>query len=179
MLLDRIAPPDARGRVDQTFVPAPPGGVFAALQQIAPAELPRIGFAFRGLPWLLPFEAEKPLYAQMLDAGFAVMGVTPLREVVLGRVARPLAVLNPEPRVKNKRELAAFEEAGHVKVALGFALRREEQRGQSGTLVSATMKLWPAKSGGAPGLAWIWPGMSLAGGIFARDWLRALSHRAD
>ena len=112
MLLDRIAPPDARGRVDTTFVPAPPGGVFAALQQIVPAELPRIGFVFRALPWLLPFEAEKPLYAQMLDAGFAVMGATPLREVVLGRVARPLGVLRPEPRVKSRRELAAFEKAG-------------------------------------------------------------------
>ncbi len=158
-------------------MPAAPGGVFAALQKIAPEELPRIGFVFERFSKLVPFEAHKPLYAQMLDAGFAVMGVSPLREVVLGRVARPLGLLRPEPRVKNKRELAAFEEDGFVKLALGFALAAEERDGSPGTLVSATVKAWPA--GRSVALAWMWPGMSLAGGIFARDWLRALVARAD
>ena len=91
-LLEQVAAGATCGRSDSVWVPVPPGSVFAALQRIAPDELPPLRRALRLGGRFVPLSAEKPFYAQMLDAGFAVLGVVPLREVVVGRVAKPIRI---------------------------------------------------------------------------------------
>lgn len=177
MLLERIVPTDARGRIDETPMECTPGEVFAALQKITPSELPRLGVLFRYFSWVMPFLADKPLYAQMLDSGFAVMGVTPLREVVLGRVAKGLSVLGAFPRVKNRSELISHGERGFLKIVLSFNLARRQINESVGTNVTATLRIWPSGEGRVFLLPLVWPLASLAGGIFARDWMRALKRR--
>lgn len=177
MQVDRIVPVDARGRIDETLIEGSPGEVFAALQKIPPGELPRLGVLFRYFQWAMPFLAEKPLYAQMLDSGFAVMGVIPLREVVLGRIAQGLSLLSSFPRVKNRAELIAHDEKGFLKVVLSFNLAKEELNDKSYTRVGATLKIWPSGHGGGFLFALLWPLASFAGGVFARDWMRALARR--
>jgi hypothetical protein len=125
----------------------------------------------------MPFLADKPLYAQMLDSGFAVMGVTPLREVILGRVAKGLSVLGALPRVKNRSELISHREKGFLKIVLSFNLSRTRVNDSLGTNVAATLKIWPSGEGGVFLLPLVWPLASFAGGIFARDWMRALKRR--
>lgn len=179
MLLDRVAPESAIGRSDSRWMRMAPGEVFASLQQITPGELPGLGSVFRAARGLSPFAADKPLYAQMLDAGFSVMGVTPLREVVLARPATPFGLLRPAPRVKNRRELEGFAEAGHVKAALGFSLAPESLGELDGTRVAATLRMWSVDARAGRTLRLLWPFISAGGGIFARAWLRALAARAN
>ncbi len=175
MLLDRVAPEGAYEQTDTRTMAAAPGDVFAALQQIAPGELPTLGHFFRLVGPVAPFKAGKPLYAQMLDAGFVVMGVTPLREVVLARPAKLLGLFRPEPRVKNRRELAAFDTPGHVKVALGFSLRAASE-GEA-TSVTAALRMWPVEDRSARRLRLVWPLLRAGGGVFSRAWLKALAER--
>ena len=103
MLLEQVAPAAALGRADSRWLPVPPGAVFAELQKIMPAEIPLVRIGLKVAKPLMPFVDGKPLYAQMLDAGFAVLGVMPLREVLLGRVGKLTKVFAPEPRIKDKR----------------------------------------------------------------------------
>lgn len=178
MLLDRVVPDGAVGRTDSLWMTSAPGEVFASLQQITPGELPGLGAVFRNARTFSPFAVDKPLYGQMLDAGFTVMGVTPLREVVLARPAKPLSLLRPTPRVKNRRELEAFAEAGHVKAALGFSLAPEKNQDTAGTRVAATLRMWAVDVRATRTLKLLWPVLSAGGGVFARAWLRALAARA-
>ena len=67
--------------------------------------------------WVLSLD--RPLYAQMMDIGFVMLGVMPMREIVVGRVARPLKVLKPDqPRPKDKKEYLAFDRPRPVRQML-------------------------------------------------------------
>lgn len=174
MLLDRLAPEAALRRSDDRFLPAPQPKVFAAIQQVCPAEL--AGYAFAG--WLTPFASERPLYAQMLGAGYSVLATVPLREVVIGRVGplhRPFA---PEPRVRDKQAFAAFAEPRSHKLLLGFALQPEEREGVKGTRVTAGLRVWDAARDDASGaLRAIWPVAGPLSGAASRAFLDALARR--
>jgi hypothetical protein len=177
VLLEQIAPDTALGRADSRWLPVPPGSVFAELQKIMPAEIPLVRIGLKVARPLMPFVDGKPLYAQMLDAGFAVMGVMPLREVLLGRVGRLTKVFAPEPRVKDKRELNAFAEPGCVKVVLAFQLAQEERGGTAGTLVTFAVRIWGTDAAGQRKVRLAWPVGNAFGGKFAQAWLVALDRR--
>lgn len=177
MQLDEIAPPQARGHADSRFVAKAPGGVFAAIQRITPEELPMLGRALRVGGGRIPIDAKKPLYAQMLGLGYTVLATTPLREVIVGRAARPTGLLHPEPRVKDKRELAAFDTPGHLKLLLAFQLVQEEQRGVRGTRVTAALRAWGSDAATDRRLSLFWPAIRLGGNAAARAWLKALGTR--
>lgn len=177
MLLEQIAPETAVGRSDSRWLPVPPGSVFAELQKIMPDEIPLVRNGLRFAKPLMPFVDGKPLYAQMLDAGFAVMGVMPLREVLLGRVGTLTGVFKPEPRIKDKKELNAYAVPGHVKTVLAFQLAQETRDGVAGTVVTFAVRLWgvDAKAQRLVNLAW--PLGNGFGGKFAQSWLVALEKR--
>ncbi len=177
MLLEQIAPATALGRADSRWLPVPPGAVFAELQKIMPAEIPLVRIGLKVAGPLMPFVDGKPLYAQMLDAGFAVMGVMPLREVLLGRVGKLTKVFAPEPRIKDKRELSAFAEPGHVKVVLAFQLAQEERDGRAGTTVTFAVRIWGTDAAATRRLKLAWPIGNAFGGRFASAWLVALDAR--
>ena len=177
MLLEQIAPDTALGRADSRWLPVPPGTVFAELQKIMPDEIPMVKLGLKVAKPLMPFVDGKPLYAQMLDAGFAVMGVMPLREVLLGRVGKLTGVFAPEPRVKDKRELNAYAVAGHVKVMLAFQLAQETRDGQAGTLVTFAVRIWGVDAAGQRKVKVAWPIGNAFGGKFAQAWLVALDKR--
>lgn len=177
MILEQIAPETAVGRSDSRWLPVPPGSVFAELQKIMPDEIPLVRNGLRFAKPLMPFVAGKPLYAQMLDAGFAVMGVMPLKEVVLGRAGRLTGVFAPEPRVKDKKELNAYAVPGHVKVALGFQLAQEERDGVKGTTVTFAVRLWGVDAKAQKLVQLAWPLGSGFGARFAQAWLVALDRR--
>lgn len=176
-LLDQLVPAAALGRSDARWLPVPPGAVFAELQKIMPDEIPLVKVGLKLAKPLMPFVDGKPLYAQMLDAGFAVMGVMPLREVLLGRVGKLTKVFAPEPRIKDKRELNAFAEPGHVKVVLAFQLAQEERGGVSGTTVTFAVRIWGTDAAGQRKVKLAWPVGDAFGGRFAQAWLVALERR--
>lgn len=173
MLFEQVAPEGALARTDTRFLAAPQPKVFGAIQQVRPAELR----GFRVAGWLTPFDPGRPLYAQLLGAGYTVLGTVPLREVVIGRVGplrRPFAA---EPRVRDKRAFLAFSEAGHAKVLLSFKLRAEELADRKGTRVDATLALWDAATGGPGSLGLLWPLLGAVGGVVSRAFLSALAQR--
>ena len=177
MLLEQIAPDCALGRADSRWLPVQPGSVFAELQKIMPDEIPMVKLGLRVAKPVMPFVAGKPLYAQMLDAGFAVMGVLPLREVLLGRVGKLTGVFAPEPRIKDKRELNAYAVPGHVKVVLAFQLVQEERDGVKGTLVTFGVRIWGVDARAQRLVKLAWPVGNKFGGKFASAWLVALDRR--
>ena len=177
MLLEQIAPDCALGRADSRWLPVQPGSVFAELQKIMPDEIPMVKLGLRVAKPVMPFVAGKPLYAQMLDAGFAVMGVLPLREVLLGRVGKLTGVFAPEPRIKDKRELNAYAVPGHVKVVLAFQLAQEERDGVKGTLVTFGVRIWGVDARAQRLVKLAWPVGNKFGGKFASAWLVALDRR--
>ena len=125
----------------------------------------------------MPFSGERPLYAQMLGAGYTVLGTAPLREVVLGRVGQLWRPFAPEPRVKSKRAFEEFDAGGHVKILLSFRLAPERRGSSSGTLTTATLQIWNAGSSGGVGLRALWPGISAVGSRISRSFLEALDTR--
>lgn len=177
MQLDEIAPSHARGHADSRFVPKAPGAVFAAIQRITPEELPMLRRALRVAGTRLPIDAQKPLYAQMLGLGYTVLATTPLREVIVGRAARVSGLLHPEPRVKDKRELTEFAEAGHLKLLLAFQLVQEEHSGVPGTRVTAALRAWGSDASTDRRLGLLWPAIRIGGNAAARTWLSALETR--
>ena len=177
MLLEQIAPDTALGRADSRWLPVPPGSVFAELQKIMPDEIPMVKLGLRVAKPLMPFVADKPLYAQMLDAGFAVMGVMPLREVLLGRVGKLTGVFAPEPRVRDKRALNEYAVPGHVKTVLAFQLAQEERDGVKGTLVTFAVRIWGVDAKAQRLIKLAWPVGNAFGGKFASAWLVALDRR--
>lgn len=177
MLLEQIAPDTALGRADSRWLPVPPGSVFAELQKIMPDEIPLVKNGLRFARPLMPFVQGKPLYAQMLDAGFAVMGVMPLREVLLGRVGKLTGVFAPEPRIKDKKELNAYAVPGHVKVVLAFQLAQEERDGKMGTNVTFAVRIWGVDAKAQKLVKLAWPLGNGFGGKFAQAWLIALDRR--
>ena len=177
MILEQIAPETAVGRSDSRWLPVPPGSVFAVLQKIMPDEIPLVRNGLRFAKPLMPFVDGKPLYAQMLDAGFAVMGVMPLKEVVLGRCGKLTGVFAPEPRVKDKKELNAYAVPGHVKVVLSFQLAQEERDGVKGTVVTFAVRLWGVDAKAQKLVKLAWPLGAGFGGKFAQAWLIALDRR--
>lgn len=177
MLLEQIAPDCALGRADSRWLPVQPGSVFAELQKIMPDEIPMVKLGLRVAKPVMPFVQGRPLYAQMLDAGFAVMGVLPLREVLLGRVGKLTGVFAPEPRIKDKRELNAYAVPGHVKVVLAFQLAQEERDGVKGTLVTFGVRIWGVDARAQRLVKLAWPVGNKFGGKFASAWLVALDRR--
>lgn len=177
MLLEQIAPDCALGRADSRWLPVQPGSVFAELQKIMPNEIPMVKLGLRVAKPVMPFVQGRPLYAQMLDAGFAVMGVLPLREVLLGRVGKLTGVFAPEPRIKDKRELNAYAVPGHVKVVLAFQLAQEERDGVKGTLVTFGVRIWGVDARAQRLVKLAWPVGNKFGGKFASAWLVALDRR--
>ncbi len=173
MLLEQIAPADARGRTDRRFLAAPQPAVFAAIQQVCPAELRGVAPLVR---WT-PFEPQRPLYAQMLGAGYTVLGTLPLREVVIGRVGRLTHPFAAEPRVRDKRAFLEFDAPRHIKILIGFALRAEEREGVKGTDVGANLRLWSAGAAGSGALHAAWPLVGAVGGAISRAFLAALAER--
>ena len=173
MLINQIAPVHAFGRADAKFLAAPQPKVFAAIQQVCPTELSGFG----SVSWLTPFAPERPLYAQMLGAGYTVLATLPLREVVIGRVGRLTRPFAPEPRVRDKRAFLEFAERGHIKVLIGFELRGEERAGEKGTVVIATLRLWGAAPSGSAALRASWPALGALGGVVSRAFLGALAGR--
>jgi hypothetical protein len=173
VLIDQIAPEHALGRADLRFLSAPQPKVFAAIQQVCPTELSGFG----SVAWLTPFEAERPLYAQLLGAGYTVLATLPLREVVIGRVGRLTRPFAPEPRVRDKRAFLEFAERGHIKVLIGFELRGEERAGEKGTVVTATLRVWSAAPDGGALVRAGWPALGAVGGVASRSFLGALARR--
>jgi len=125
-----------------------------------------------------PFDGGRPLYAQMLGAGYTVLGTVPLREVLLGRVADLWQPFAPEPRVKDKRGFLEFAERGRVKILLGFQLGAGQRDLDSGTLVTATLQVWDAVDPVSRPLRAAWPVLGAVGGWIARSFLTALENRA-
>jgi hypothetical protein len=177
MLLEQIAPENALGRGDSRWLPVPPGSVFAELQKIMPDEIALVRIGLKVAKPLMPFVDGKPLYAQMLDAGFAVMGVMPLREVLLGRVGKLTGVFAPEPRIKDKRALNEYAEPGHVKTVLAFQLAQETRDGVSGTNVTFAVRIWGVDAAAQRKIKLAWPVGNAFGGKFAKAWLVALDRR--
>ena len=174
MLLDDIADAGALARDEHRFLACPQPKVFAAIQQVCPREI--AGFDTVGRA--TPFDADRPLYAQMLRAGYSVLGTVPLREVVIGRVGplpRPFA---PEPRVRDRRAFAEYRAPGEVKVCLGFALQAGSRHGAPGTEVVAAFRMWPA-DGRSGWLGIAAPAIRPVAGAVSARFLRALAARAE
>ena len=121
-------------------------------------------------------EVGAPL-APIPASGFAVMGVMPLREVLLGRVGKLTGVFAPEPRVRDKRALNEYAVPGHVKTVLAFQLAQEERDGVKGTLVTFAVRIWGVDAKAQRLIKLAWPVGNAFGGKFASAWLVALDRR--
>lgn len=152
---------------------AGPPRVFAAIQQVRPREIAGYGWVRP----LTPLSAERPLYAQMLGAGYTLLGTVPLREVVLGRVGSLTRPFAAEPRAIDRRAFADYAERGRVKILLGFRLHAEPRAGAPGTRVTASLYLWDAADPSSHRLRLLWPAVAAAGGWGARSFLAALGRR--
>lgn len=180
-LIDQFAPEDAPRRAASVHVPTPPGPVFAALREVTPAEIENVRGLLKaatsagGVVGLKPpLSLDRPLYAQMMDIGFVMLGVTPMREIVVGRVARPLKVLKPDqPRPKDKKEYLAFDRPKHVKLVTGFLLKAED----GGTTVTAELRATATDPATARWIARAWPIVGPPSEAFARGWLQAIAKR--
>ena len=107
-----------------------------------------------------------------------MLGTTPLREVVVGRVGSLVRPFAAEPRVRDARAFKEYAEPGHVKILLAFQLAAEERGERKGTRVTAALRVWSASDVGARALRALWPVVSTGGGVVSRAFVAALEGRA-
>lgn len=135
MLIDRVIPAFEFVERHATAIPAEPATVYRALHQVDFAGSPtiRILFGMRGLAPRFR-QSSGRMRARLEDflaAGFLLLDEQPGQEVVLGVLWG-----RRSPGVDG-RGFASFEEPGHVKAVLNFAVRPHD----SGTLVTTETRV--------------------------------------
>jgi hypothetical protein len=144
---------------------ASPERLLAAVRDVTPAEAPLLRrlFALRGIRTA----ADAPVLAQMLRGGFHVLGERP-DELVAGAIGRPWRVWE---RARRDVDFAAFDEPGHVKMAVGFLAREGELVTETRVLATddeARRRFRP-----------YWLVVRPASGLTRRSWLAAARDRAE
>lgn len=184
VLLDELMPRYEFEEVHSIRLSAPPERALDAVKQATPGEMPlvRLLFAIRSLPAIfsrgsgLPTGRSEPLWKQMLNFGFVLLGEERGRELVASVVAQPWRLGGgPEPHIRNADEFVAFERSGYMKAAMNFSVgfRSDHTELQTETRVLTTD---PA-SRRSFGRYWrvIYPGSA----AIRRSWLRAAKRRAE
>lgn len=132
-LLDGVLPDADYAERQETWVPVSPGKAFRVFGEVLPADVPELGpFARR-----LGLEADRPLYAQLLDSGFVVLTSDPLREVVVGRVSPLWRLTDRRALINGRQEFVRFRAPAHMKAALSLRLAAERE----GTRVTVELRL--------------------------------------
>lgn len=120
-LLDQLAAGAPLAVRERRTISAEPGQVFAALSRLPAGALrDRAGVLGRGLRVLGLGDADDPLYAQMLAAGFVVLAADPLREVVVGRLLGRRRFGAPSLRGGGDFVAAATPGTAQVALAIGI-----------------------------------------------------------
>jgi hypothetical protein len=146
-LLDGVLSGADYAELQELWVPTPPGKAFRALSEVTPSDTPEIlQLAERGGAWLAHFglarspvlSPDRPMYAQLLEAGFVVLTADPLTEVVVGRVARPWRLADGgHPSIRGRHDFVHFGSSGFLKAAVSLRLAPEGD----GTLVTLELRL--------------------------------------
>lgn len=169
-LLDGVLPDADYAGTQETWVPVSPGKAFRVFGEVLLADVPELGpFGRR-----LGLDADRPLYAQLLDSGFVVLTSDPLREVVVGRVAPLWRLIDRRAMIMGRHDFLRFGAPVHVKTALSVRLAAERE----GTRVTVELRLRATD----PALSRICRfAAGRAGPLVERvtnGWLRAVGQRA-
>ena len=137
-------------------------------------------FALRSLPARiarrpgLPSRMDEPLLAQMLDAGFAVLGERPGEEIVVGLIGqlwRPSGRIVP---VTGREPFAAFQEPGFVKAALSFAVWADGEQ----TFALTETRVVATDPAAERAFRRYWLLVGPFSGLLRRTWLLGVARRA-
>lgn len=182
-LLDELLPQyDVRERHHLT-VAAPPNHVWHAIQAVTLREMPLVWLlsAARSLPVRLadgrslPLAGGRPLFAQLLGAGFTLLAEEPGREVVAGVVGQMWKLRGgAAPRVGDGAQFAAFDRPGFVKAAMSFRVTARK----AGTLVETETRVLATDQVSRRQFARYWRLIRLGSGAIRRSWLRAAARQA-
>ena len=143
--------------------------------------LVRLLFRIRSLPAIftkgrgLPTAGSEPLFGQMMDSGFVLLGEKPGREVVAGVIGQPWKPSGSLLTIKDAREFVAFEKPGYMKATLNFFVK---PRGRHTELRTETRVL-TTDTASRRRFGYYWKVVRPGSAASRRSWLRAAKHRAE
>jgi hypothetical protein len=185
-LLDQLLPASHFSETHSLAVDAPPGVVFAAINEVTLREVPvfRLLFQLRALPARLlgrnvsAFELRERLVMWARRAGFVALGELPPKEVVFGVIGQPWRLTGGRSApVNGPEEFIAFTTPGYVKVVTTF------QVGPSGTDARTTLstetRIWAPDPATRDRFALYWWFIRVGSGIIRKEWLAAVKQRAE
>ncbi len=188
MLLDNHLPVYHFREVHAIAVSATPEGAFRAIKELTPAEIPlaRVLLGLRALPSRLVgrgrlrrggLDPARPFLEQVLRAGFVLLGEEPGRELVVGTIGRFWELSgSAAPPIPDARAFAAFDQPGHARAALNFALA---ERPQGGVIVRTETRIAVPDPGAWRAFARYWRVIHPGSALIRRVWLRAIKRRAE
>jgi hypothetical protein len=181
-LLDNLLPRFDVRQVHETWVPAPPDVVYAAVKQVTGREV-RVLVPLEFLRWLPGFLiGRRPYWPDPLApllAGFTV-GVVPLgerpgREIVAGAVGRFWRTVGNEAApVRTRADFVAFSEPGYAKAAVAFTVFPERH----GARVRAETRVAGTSVEATRSFRRYWLVIRPASDAIRRSWLAAIRRRA-
>jgi uncharacterized protein YndB with AHSA1/START domain len=182
--IDRLLPAYEFAESHSILIEAPPKRVFAALREPKGSELPltRLLFAIRGLPSRLTgrrgrrVEGEKPLWDQLLAAGFTVLAERPGEEIVLGIIDQFWKLRGgASQRIESAEDFLAFAEPGYGKAVMDFRLMPED----GGTRLWTTTRVHVTDPASRKRFGRYWRVIRPGSGLIRRSLLRAFKRRAE
>jgi hypothetical protein len=181
--LEELLPRYDFNEVHTRAVAAPPDRVFDAITAVTLGEMPlvRLLFGLRSLPARLagrkglPQAKDEPLFAQMVDFGFTILGEEPGREIVAGGVAQMWKRGGRAASIGDGAEFVAFDRPGYVKVAMNFLLVDQD----GGTRIETETRVLATDAQSRRGFARYWRLVRPGGAAIRRALLRAIARRAE
>ncbi len=171
--VEELLPRYDRREVHRRWYAASPAAVRAALESVAPADLPltRILLAVRGV--LRHPASTGPMLERMARSGFARLVDTPEEMVfgVVGKFWRPDG--GRRPAVPDAAAFRAFAEPGFAKAVMSFELRPAG----AGTEVVTETRIAGTSAGARRLFALYWIGVRGGSGLIRRELLAAAGRR--
>lgn len=183
-LIDHILPTWHYNEVHTTVVAALPSRVFLAFTEITPRETPlfRVLMALRAIPARLAggrvsqFSLDRPLLDQFLDAGFAILGVDPDREVVVGTISRFWELRGgTRAPFRGPEDFTTFDTSGFAKAALDVLIEERDR----GTLLRTETRVVATDEASRLAFGRYWALIRPGSGAIRREWLAATKRRAE
>ncbi len=182
MLLDDLMPKYQFSEVHSVRLSVSPERALNAMKQVTPGEMPlvRVLFAIRSLPAIvagkrgLPTARTAPLYDQMLDFGFVVLGEEPGREVVCGVIGQMWKVGGTIAAIRDAAEFAAFARPGYAKAAMNLSVAAVD----GWTELRTETRVIATDTAARRGFGRYWRVIRPGSAAIRRSWLQAAKRRA-
>jgi hypothetical protein len=177
-VLDELLPEPSHRTRYETSVAAPPAAVWAAIQEVTPAELPltRVLTTVRALPAAMlrrpsagADDANRPLVEQFLASGFGVLHEQAPWALAVGASGRPWRVW------EGRHAAGAPHAAGHVRMVMAFELQAQG----AGTRLATETRVRPVDAAAARAFARYWRLIRPGSALIRLDLLRAIRQRAE